>query len=224
MPQSLFVVFEGGEAAGKSTQTRLIAAYLARQGYKVTRVTEPGSTHLGIRVRRLVKYGQMAISPLAETMLFLAARTQLVNDVIAPALARGDAVVSDRFGDSTLAYQGYGRGLDIGDLRNLNALATSGIVPDLTVLLDMPVEASISRRAPRVTDRFEAELQDQNGGFSNRTFHEKVRRGFLSLASQSPDRWLVVDATLPRREVSRLVRSRISDLLEQKKVQYSLYQ
>ena len=218
MPQPLFVVFEGGEAAGKSTQTRLIAAYLARQGYQVTRVTEPGGTQLGVRVRRLVKYGPMAITPLAETMLFLAARTQLVKEVVLPALARGEAVVSDRFGDSTLAYQGYGRGLDVDDLRRLNALATGGIVPDLTVLLDMPVEASIRRRPPRVTDRFESELRDGKGGFSNRTFHEKVRQGFLLLAGQSPDKWLVVDATLPLREVSRLVRARISDLLKQKRV------
>ena len=213
-----FVVFEGGEAAGKSTQTRLTAAYLVRQGYKVTRVTEPGSTPLGLRIRRLVKYGPMAITPLAETMLFLAARTQLVREIISPALARGEAIVSDRFADSTLAYQGYGRGLDVADLRRLNAIATSGIVPDLTVLLDIPVEASINRRSPRSTDRFEAELTGQEGSSANRTFHEKVRHGFLSLASQAPDKWLVVDATLPLREVSRLVRARINDLLKQKKV------
>ena len=218
MPQPFFVVFEGGEAAGKSTQTRLTAAYLVRQGYKVTRVTEPGSTPLGRRIRRLVKYGPMAITPLAETMLFLAARTQLVREIISPALARGEAIVSDRFADSTLAYQGYGRGLDVADLRGLNAIATSGIVPDLTVLLDIPVEASINRRSPRATDRFESELSGQEGSSANRTFHEKVRQGFLSLASQTPDKWLVVDATLPLREVSRLVRVRISDVLKQKGV------
>ena len=218
MPLPFFVVFEGGEAAGKSTQTRLIAAYLVRQGYKVTRVTEPGSTPLGLRIRRLVKYGPMAITPLAETMLFLAARTQLVREIISPALARGEAIVSDRFADSTLAYQGYGRGLDVADLRGLNAIATSGIVPDLTVLLDIPVEASINRRSPRATDRFESELPGQEGSSSKRTFHEKVRQGFLSLSSQTPDKWLVVDATLPLREVSRLVRARISDVLKQKGV------
>ncbi|SVC86713.1 uncharacterized protein METZ01_LOCUS339567, partial [marine metagenome] len=180
VPQPLFVVFEGGEAAGKSTQTRLIAAYLARQGYKVTRVTEPGSTQLGIRVRRLVKYGPKVITPLAEAMLFLAARAQLVKEVISPALERGDAVVSDRFADSTLAYQGYGRGLDVADLRRLNTIATGDLVPDLAVLLDIPVEASIKRRPPRPNDRFEAELPDQEGDSSNQTFHEKVRQGFLS--------------------------------------------
>ena len=216
MPQPLFVVFEGGEAAGKSTQTRLIAAYLVRQGYKVTRVTEPGSTQLGVRVRRLVKYGPKAITPLAEAMLFLAARAQLVKEVIFPALARGDAVVSDRFADSTLAYQGYGRGLDVADLRRLNTIATGGLVPDLTVLLDIPVEASIKRRPPRTTDRFESELTDQVGGSFNQTFHERVRHGFLSLSGQTPDKWLVVDATLPLREVSRLVRVSISELLKQK--------
>ena len=216
MPQPLFVVFEGGEAAGKSTQTRLIAAYLVRQGYKVTRVTEPGSTPLGVRVRRLVKYGPKAITPLAEAMLFLAARAQLVKEVISPALARGDAVVSDRFADSTLAYQGYGRGLNVADLRRLNTIATGGLVPDLTVLLDIPVEASIRRRPPRATDRFEAELPGQEDGSPNQTFHEKVRLGFLSLSGQTPDKWLVVDATLSPREVSRIVRARIRDLLKQK--------
>ena len=214
MPQPLFITLEGGEAAGKSTQTRLIAAYLTRQGYKVTRVAEPGSTKLGSRVRRLVKYGPMAITPLAETMLFLAARTQLVEEVINPALDRGEAVVSDRFADSTLAYQGYGRGLDVADLRRLNDIATGGLAPDLTVLLDMPVEASVQRRKPRPADRFELELPGENDRASDQSFHEKVRQGFLALAQQASDKWLVVDAGLPRREVSRLIRARVSDLLK----------
>ena len=214
MPQPLFITLEGGEAAGKSTQTRLIAAYLTRQGYKVTRVAEPGSTKLGSRVRRLVKYGPMAITPLAETMLFLAARTQLVEEVINPALGRGEAVVSDRFADSTLAYQGYGRGLDVADLRRLNDIATGGLTPDLTVLLDMPVEASVQRRKPRPADRFELELPGENDRASDQSFHEKVRQGFLALAQQAPEKWLVVDAGLPRREVSRLIRTRVSDLLK----------
>lgn len=214
MPQPLFITLEGGEAAGKSTQTRLIAAYLTRQGYKVTRVAEPGSTKLGSRVRRLVKYGPMAITPLAETMLFLAARTQLVEEVINPALGRGEAVVSDRFADSTLAYQGYGRGLDVADLRRLNDIATGGLTPDLTVLLDMPVEASVQRRKPRPADRFELELPGENDRASDQSFHEKVRQGFLALAQQASDKWLVVDAGLPRPEVSRLIRARVSDLLK----------
>jgi len=146
-------------------------------------------------------------------MLFLAARTQLVEEIIAPALARGEAVVSDRFADSTLAYQGYGRGLDNADLRRLNDIATGGLNPDLTVLLDMPVEASVDRRAPRLTDRFESELPGQVSDASNESFHQKVREGFLDLARQAPDRWLVVDATLPRREVSRLIRIRVGEVL-----------
>ena len=218
MPQPLFITFEGGEAAGKSTQARRLSAYLTRQGYQVTRVAEPGSTPLGSRVRRLVKYGPMAIAPLTETMLFLAARTQLIEEVINPALARGDVVVSDRFADSTLAYQGYGRGLDLADLRRLNQVATGGLTPDLTVLLDMPVEASVQRRQPRSADRFEVELPEQGvqerDEASNHTFHDRVQRGFLTLARQAPDRWMVVDATLPRREVSRLVRNRVNDLLK----------
>lgn len=216
MPQPLFITFEGGEAAGKSTQTRLIASYLKRQGYEVTRVAEPGSTRLGTRVRRLVKYGPMSITPLAETMLFLAARTQLVEEIITPVLSRGEAVVSDRFADSTLAYQGYGRGLDIDDIRRLNNIATGGLTPDLTVLLDMPVGASVQRRAPRVDDRFEAELPGENDRAADQSFHEKVRQGFLALARQAPQRWLVIDAMLPRLEVSRLIRARVSDVLTSK--------
>ena len=216
MPQPLFITFEGGEAAGKSTQTRLIASYLKRQGYEVTRVAEPGSTRLGTRVRRLVKYGPMSITPLAETMLFLAARTQLVEEIITPVLSRGEAVVSDRFADSTLAYQGYGRGLDIDDIRRLNNIATGGLTPDLTVLLDMPVGASVQRRAPRVDDRFEAELPGENDRAADQSFHEKVRQGFLALARQAPQRWLVIDAMLPRLEVSRLIKARVSDVLTSK--------
>jgi len=156
----------------------------------------------------------MAITPLAETMLFLAARTQLVEEVINPALGRGEAVVSDRFADSTLAYQGYGRGLDVADLRRLNDIATGGLTPDLTVLLDMPVEASVQRRKPRPADRFELELPGENDRASDQSFHEKVRQGFLALARQASDKWLVVDAGLPRSEVSRLIRTRVSDLLK----------
>jgi dTMP kinase len=163
-----------------------------------------------------VKYGPMSITPLAETMLFLAARTQLVEEIITPALSRGEAVVSDRFADSTLAYQGYGRGLDIDDIRRLNNIATGGLTPDLTVLLDMPVGASVQRRAPRVDDRFEAELPGENDRAADQSFHEKVRQGFLALARQAPQRWLVIDAMLPRLEVSRLIKARVSDVLTSK--------
>jgi len=198
----VFVTFEGGEASGKSTQAKLLAGALRRQGRSVVRVAEPGGTALGLRVRRIVKYAPLAISPTAEAFLFLAARSQLVEEVIRPALARGESVVCDRFADSTLAYQGHGRGLDMETLRQLNAVATGGLSPDLTVLLEMPVEEALRRRPTNAHDRFDAEQLEVGG------FHERVRQGFLALAGESPGRWMVVDATLPQGEVARWVRER----------------
>ena len=175
VPQSLFITFEGGEAAGKSTQVRLLSSFLRDAGRRVVTVAEPGSTALGARVRRLVKFGSMPIGPRAEALLFVAARAQLVEEIIAPALAEGDVVVSDRFGDSTLAYQGYGRGLDVDELRRLNESATGGLQPDLTVLLDMPVDVSLMRRRPRDRDRFEAALGA--GGCRRRNLPPERARG-----------------------------------------------
>ena len=211
MPQPLFITFEGGEAAGKSTQVRVLSAFLRDAGRRVVAVAEPGSTALGARIRRLVKFGRMPIGPRAEALLFVAARAQLVEEVIAPALADGDVVVSDRFGDSTLAYQGYGRGLDVDELRRLNDAATGGLQPHLTVLLDLPVDVALMRRRPRDRDRFEAALVHADA--ADVVFHLRVREGFLALAQQEPERWLVVDATMPRREVAMLVQNRVTEMM-----------
>ena len=207
----MFITFEGGEATGKSTQVRQLSSHLKETGRNVVTVAEPGGTELGSRLRRLVKYGRMPIGPRAEALLFVAARAQLVEEVVAPALASGAVVVSDRFGDSTLAYQGYGRGLDVDELRALNDAATGGLKPDLTVLLDLPVDVALMRRAPRDADRFEAGLAKADE--ADVAFHLRVREGFLTLAAQEPDRWLVVDATLPRRQVARRVQERAAALL-----------
>ncbi len=211
MAQSLFISFEGGEATGKSTQVRQLSGYLSGTGRRVVTVAEPGGTELGLRLRRLVKHGEMPISPRAEALLFVAARAQLVEEVIAPALADGAIVVSDRFSDSTLAYQGYGRGLDVDELRGLNEAATGGVQPDVTILLDLPIDLALMRRAPRGGDRFEAGLAKADA--ADVAFHLRVREGFLKLAAQEPERWLVVDATLPRGEVARVVRERADALL-----------
>ena len=211
MPKPLFITFEGGEATGKSTQVRQITRFLRDAGHHVVTVAEPGGTELGARLRRLVKFGKMPISPRAEASLFVAARAQLVEEVIAPAMADGAVVVSDRFGDSTLAYQGYGRGLDVEELHGMNEAATGGLQPDLTVLLDLPVDLALMRRAPRGGDRFEAGLAKADA--ADVAFHLRVREGFLTLAAQEPERWLVVNATLPRGEVTRLVRERAAAML-----------
>ena len=211
MTKPLFITFEGGEATGKSTQVRVLSAHLRDAGHNVATVAEPGGTALGTSLRRLTKYGKMPIGPRAEALLFVAARAQLVEEVIAPTLAAGDVVVSDRFGDSTLAYQGYGRGLDVEELRSLNDAATGGLTPDLTVLLDQPLEIALMRRQPRGGDRFEASLARANA--EDVAFHLRVREGFLELARQEPERWLVADATLPRGAVARLVQERVETLL-----------
>lgn len=207
MPQPLFITFEGGEATGKSTQVRTLSTFLRREGHTVITVAEPGSTELGARLRRLVKYGKMPIGARAEALLFVAARAQLVEEVISPALASGAVVVSDRFGDSTLAYQGYGRGLDVEELRRWNDEATGRLKPDLTVLLDLPVDVALMRRQPRGGDRFEAGLVQADA--ADVAFHLRVREGFLTMASEEPERWLVVDATMPRGEVARLIEERV---------------
>jgi dTMP kinase len=142
-----------------------------------------------------------------ETLLFLAARAQLVQELLQPALAQGKVVVSDRYADSTLAYQGYGRGLDVDILRRLNSFATGGLGPRLTVLLDLSVEEAGRRRGPQPQDRFEA------AGSDGAAFHSRVRQGFLDLAQEEPERWLVVDATRSRREVARAVWERVAPLL-----------
>lgn len=211
MSKPFFITFEGGEATGKSTQVRTLSAFLRGAGHDVVTVAEPGGTELGARLRRLVKYGKMPIGPRAEALLFIAARAQLTEEVIAPALASGAVVVSDRFGDSTLAYQGYGRGLDVEELRRWNDEATGGLTPDLTVLLDLPVDVALMRRQPHGGDRFEAGLA--RASEADVAFHLRVRQGFLTMASQEPERWLVVDATRPRRAVARAVQERVSAVL-----------
>ena len=211
MAKPFFITFEGGEATGKSTLVRVISTWLQEAGHNVVTVAEPGSTELGARLRRLVKYGKMPIGSRAEALLFIAARAQLAEEVIAPALASGAVVVSDRFGDSTLAYQGYGRGLDVEELRSLNDAATGGLQPDLTVLLDLPVDVALMRRQPRGGDRFEAGLAQANA--ADVAFHLRVRNGFLTMASEEPERWLVVDATLPRQAVARAVQERVAAAL-----------
>lgn len=211
MSKSLFITFEGGEATGKSTQVRQLSASLRRAGHTVVTVAEPGGTELGSRLRRLVKYGKMPISPRAEALIFVAARAQLVEETVAPALASGAVVVSDRFGDSTLAYQGYGRGLDVEELRRWNDGATGGLKPDLTVLLDLPVDVALMRRRPHGGDRFEAGLA--RASEADVAFHLRVREGYMALVREDPARWLVVDATRPRGEVARTVQERVEEML-----------
>ena len=203
-----FITFEGIEGCGKSTQLELLKAHLERKGRAVLSVREPGGTLLGERVRSVLLNGtEERIDPWAELFLYEACRAQLVARVIRPALAEGKVVLCDRFFDSTLAYQGFGRGLDAGKIEGLNALATGGLVPDLTFLVDCAADVGLKRAWARINasagareDRFEKE---------ELAFHRRVREGFLAIAGAAP-RVKVIDGS---REISTVHRE-ICDIIE----------
>ena len=185
-----FITIEGPEGAGKTTQAARLEAHLRAEGNAVLRTREPGGTSLGERLRDLLLAGGppagATIDPLTDALLFSAARRQLVEEVIRPALEAGTTVVCTRFADSTLAYQGYGAGVSLATLRTLERIATDGLRPDLTILLDLPAEVGLGRKAPDDQTRFEL-------GF-DLAFHRRVRDGFLALAAEEPARFAVVDA------------------------------
>ncbi len=185
-----FITIDGPDGGGKTTQAERLAAHLAAGGMAVHVTREPGGTWLGERIRDtlLERTGSTApTDPLADALLFNAARRQLVREIIAPLLAKGTTVICTRFADSTLAYQGYGAGLDLDVLRTLADTATDGLEPDLTIVLDLPVEEGLARKAPGDVTRFEAEY--------DLAFHARVRAGFLALADAEPKRIVVIDAT-----------------------------
>jgi dTMP kinase len=187
---SLFITFEGPEGSGKSTQIGLLATAL-EVGPRVLVTREPGGTRIGNAIRSLLldsKYTEM--SPRAETLLFNAARAQIVDEVIRPALARGEIVLCDRYADSTLAYQGFGHGQPLEPLRQLGAYATAGLTPDLTIYLDIDVMAGLARKRAGAAEEWNR-MEEKT-----LAFHEAVRRGYLALATQAA-RWLVIDATQP---------------------------
>ena len=190
-PAGFLIAFEGTEGAGKSTQLQLASEALKRAGYRAQVTLEPGGTPLGSGIRQLLLHRTDAIpTPLAELFLYLADRAQHLAEVVRPHLENGDVVLTDRFSGSTIAYQGYGRGLDLHTVVQLDAAARQGIRPDLTILLDCPVQFGL-RRA-HGSDRFHAELE---------AFHQRVREGFLTLARQ--DGWAVIDATGVKEVVHR---------------------
>ncbi len=202
---ALFITFEGGEGSGKSVQSRALYKRLFKLAVPSLLTHEPGVTPLGKRIAHWLKWAQnIDISPMAELLLFNASRAQLVNKVILPNLGKGGVVICDRYADSTIAYQSYGRGLDLEMVKVVNNTATQGLKPDLTILLDMPVEKGLARKGAKKQDRFEQE---------DIAFHHRVREGYLKMAADEPQRWLVVDASQPKKQVEQTIWHRVSQLL-----------
>ena len=200
----LFIALEGGEGAGKTTQARMVAIWLREQGFDVITTREPGATKVGMRLRALLlDTAHTGMSPRAEALMYAADRAEHVAEVISPALERGAVIITDRYTDSSLAYQGAARGLRTEDVAWLSHWATDGLVPDLTILLDLPPQAGLGRRT-RSADRLEAEPTE---------FHDRVRAGFLSLARQDPQRYLVLDATRPAAELTQEIQERVREML-----------
>lgn len=199
----LFVTFEGGDGAGKTTQASLLEQWLVGEGREVVRTREPGGTEVGVRIRDIVLHHRGHIAARAEALLYAADRAHHVETVVQPAIARGDVVIQDRYLDSSVAYQGAGRVLDADDVRALSLWATGGLLPDLTVLLDLDPTAARRRldADDKPFDRLEAETSD---------FHARVRAGFLTLAEREPDRFVVLDATQPPEVLAAQVRDAVS--------------
>ena len=195
MSKGLFITFEGGDGCGKTTQIKLLDEYLRSKGYKTLLTREPGSKGLGIKLREILLNYDGEVSPVCESFLFLADRAQHVDCIIKPALEKGVIVLCDRHTDSTVAYQGYGRGLDLEQIQGLNKIATSGLKPDLTIVLDVDVETS-QKRVGSEKDRMES---------AGIEFFERVRNGFLEIAKQEPERVKVVDSRQTIEEIHKQI-------------------
>ncbi|SFI20020.1 MULTISPECIES: dTMP kinase [Microbacterium] len=202
----LWITFEGGDGSGKTTQAALLEQWLSDQGRTVVRTREPGGTDVGVLIRDIVLHHRGDIAPRAEALLYAADRAHHVATLVRPALERGDVVIQDRYLDSSVAYQGAGRVLDAGEVRDLSLWATGGALPDVTVLLDLDPAAARARldAADKPFDRLEAEKAE---------FHERVRTAFLELAASEPERFLVLDASLPVEEIAAAVRDRVAGAL-----------
>lgn len=200
----MFITLEGPDGSGKSLQVPMLAEFIRQRGYEVLTTREPGGTSIGDQIRQVImKLGNTSMHPRTEILLFCAARAQIVEEVLKPALARGVVVISDRYADSTLAYQGYGHGVNLDDLRQLLAFVTGGLKPDLTLLLDVDATVGLQRR-------------QTSGGEWNRLdayaldFHKRVRDGYHELAKADPQRWETIDAG----QSPEMVQSAIQKVIE----------
>lgn len=212
-----FITFEGIEGCGKTTQIRLLAESFGQSGHRVTLTREPGGCPIADKIRAiLLDAANSTMTPLAELLLYAAARAQHVSEIIAPALARGEIVLCDRFTDATLAYQGFGRGLDKTTIMQLNAMAADACRPDLTILLDCPVEIGLSRALARIEAGSKADSsskREERFELESQQFHQRVRDGYLALAMDNPQRFVIIDGGMGIKEtaaaISRAVAARI---------------
>jgi dTMP kinase len=196
----MFITFEGPEGSGKSSQITLLSAYLREQGFTVLETREPGGTQIGDQIRAcLHDVANTMMTPVAEMLLYSASRAQLLGELIRPALAAGQVVLCDRYADSTIAYQGYGRGLDLADLAHVTRFATGGLKPDLTLFLDIDVERGLARRTEGGEEMNRLDLEQVS-------FHQRVRQGYYQLVADDPDRWVVIDADRAIEEVQAELR------------------
>lgn len=203
----MFITLEGPEGSGKTSQIPALDDFLRREGYDVLVTREPGGTDVGDQIRDvLMNLKNVSIVPRTEILLFQAARAQHVEEVIRPALARGQVVICDRFGDSTLAYQGYGHETDLQTLRYLVNYATGGLKPDLTLLLDIPIREGLARKVSNQSEWNRLDAYEE-------AFHERVYRGYMTLVRAEPERWRIIDATRSKDEVQQAMRDAILDRL-----------
>ncbi len=226
----LFISLEGGEAVGKTIQSKILRDRLKELSLHWELIHEPGDTPLGRQLRPIVKTSRMTFE--AELLLFSAARAELVSRVIKPALSEEIVLIADRFVDSTTAYQGYGRGVSLKWVKSINEISTRGIMPELTILLDMPPDKALQRRASQLTFTsdlsIDEDVRKDPGGESkfeeeSISFHKRVRDGYLKLARKEPERWLVVDASQPVEAVAKIIWMRVHSLLPLLSQQSSRY-
>jgi dTMP kinase len=206
MASGLFISLEGIDGVGKSTQSDLLEEFLRAQGREVVRTLEPGGTELGQEIRHLLLHRKGDVAPRAEALLYAADRAHHVATKIRPALERGEVVITDRYLDSSVAYQGVGRELSAEDVRAISMFAVEGLLPDLTILLDLEASAAATRRSKtgEEPDRLEREKIE---------FFEAVRQAFLDMAAAEPERWLVIDARQSVAEMQEQIRTRVAELL-----------
>jgi len=203
----MLITFEGIEGSGKSTQIALLYDYLKENGFDVIKTREPGGTVFGEDLRNVFLHHDVHIFPLSELLVFMAMRAQLVEELIMPALQDGKIVLCDRFVDASYAYQGYGRGIDLGIIENLNRLVTKGIRPNLTIVLDCSVSEGFNRKIANgySMDRFEKE---------EAAFHRKIKRSYLKLSKEDPKRFFVVDGKKRINDIQMLIRHKVEQLLK----------